>query len=117
MAAAGMHIGLHSYDHPWMNELSPAEQAADLDKSLRVLSQSGLDQQDWSMAYPYGAYDQSLLRHLQARGCFAAFTTVVALADPRENSALELPRLDTNDLPSSGDAAMSRWTQAVASPN
>ena len=54
---------------------------------------------DWVMCYPYGAYNQSLIDLLKKSGCALAFTTKVSIAQIDSDNRLEVPRLDTNDLP------------------
>ena len=51
------------------------------------------------MCYPYGAYDQTLLDIVRRRGCVCGITTRVAVANLSADGALELPRVDTNDIP------------------
>jgi hypothetical protein len=51
------------------------------------------------MCYPYGAYNEVLLRKLKSYGCAVGLTTRSAVADVASDNALELPRLDTNDFP------------------
>ena len=96
---SGMEIGLHGYDHEWLHQLTQDEQRADLALSLEVLSRYGLNDLDWMMAYPYGAYNDNLLDLLSDSNCCAAFTTAACRVEPGSFANLELPRLDTNDLP------------------
>ncbi len=70
----------------------------------------GYDTENWVIGYPYGAYNDSLLRILRQRGCRAGFTTEVRVADIDHDDPLTLPRLDTNDLPKRADAAPNAWT-------
>jgi len=106
----GMHIGSHGYDHYWLNTLSPAEQEDQVLKSLEFLRQVGVDMDDWTMCYPYGGYDGSLLGVLAKHGCRLGLTTEVAVAELDPERRFELARLDTNDLPKVGDAAPNDWT-------
>jgi peptidoglycan/xylan/chitin deacetylase (PgdA/CDA1 family) len=96
MLAAGMMVGSHGYNHDWLDSLSPPDQAADVDRSIAFLRYLGVD--DWTMCYPYGAWNESLLGILKARGCAAGFTTRVGVADLSKDDPLLLPRIDTNDL-------------------
>ncbi|MBF0587980.1 MAG: polysaccharide deacetylase family protein [Magnetococcales bacterium] len=99
MHRCGMVFGCHGYAHDWMNQLALKSLKQDLDLGLDFLAQIGISQQSWIMCYPYGAWSETLLGLLRARGCVAGFTTEVASADPSCHDALLLPRLDTNDLP------------------
>lgn len=109
MREAGMWIGSHGYDHYWLDTLDEQAQEREIDLSLRFLQAVGSDIENWVMGYPYGAYDDSLLGILRSRGCRAGFTTEVRIADMDREDPLTLPRLDTNDLPKSGDAAPNEW--------
>lgn len=113
MRAAGMEIGSHGYAHDWLDSLPVAQQAADIDRSLDLLERIGVARQGFYFCYPYGAYTGETVDILRARDCAAAVTTKVALARPDTANLLELPRLDTNDLPKNGAAAPATWTQEV----
>ena len=110
MREGGMEIGSHGHGHHWLDRLAVADQARDIDRSLQMLDRIGVARQGFYFCYPYGGYTPDTLALLADRGCGAAFTTRVALAQPGANQMLELPRLDTNDLPRHCDAALSAWT-------
>ncbi|WP_119421320.1 polysaccharide deacetylase family protein [Desertibaculum subflavum] len=98
MRANGMHIGLHSDRHVWLGKLSREEQAAEITGSFRVLEMLGSPRQNFSFCFPYGNYNRDTLSLLDGFGCALALTTrsaVASLGDAR----LEVPRLDTNQLP------------------
>lgn len=99
MRQCGMCIGSHGGKHYWLDQLAPEDQAADIDRSLSFLASLGVPLVDWIMCYPYGAYNADTIRLLRARGCAVGVTTKVATADLSRDDPLELPRLDTNDLP------------------
>lgn len=99
MLSCGMFFGSHSYDHLWMNRLTPKEQEREVDLSMNFLAELGVPMRDWVMCYPYGAYDASLIEILKRRKCAIGLTTQVAVADISRDMPLQLPRLDTNDLP------------------
>lgn len=96
----GMHVGSHGYTHAWLNSLSPDAQQTEVDLSLGFLRQAGIPLDDWTMCYPYGGYDESLLGILRARKCVLGFTVEPRVADLDREGRLTLPRIDTNDLPS-----------------
>ncbi len=111
MLAEGMEVGSHGSAHYWLNSLSPKDQAMDIDRSLDMLERIGVSRQGFYFCYPYGSYTSETLNILSDRNCAAAFTTQVALVHLDSASLLELPRLDTNDLPKSGLAAQVSWTR------
>lgn len=113
MLAAGMEIGSHGYAHYWLDSISAKNQAADIDHSLNFLERVGVSRQGFYFCYPYGAYTSETVDILRARDCAAAFTTRVALADMDSTGLLELPRLDTNDLPKHAATEPVSWTQQV----
>jgi len=96
----GMHIGSHGYSHAWLNHVSPEAQVVEIDRSLDFLKRLGVGEKDWTMCYPYGGFDDSLLQILRARQCGIGFTVEARVADLNTDDLLTLPRLDTNDLPS-----------------
>jgi peptidoglycan/xylan/chitin deacetylase (PgdA/CDA1 family) len=99
MIRCGMYVGSHGAGHFWMNRLDAARQATEIDASLDFLRDLGAPSNHWVMNYPYGAYNDTLLRLLRDRGCAVGLTTRVAVAQPGVDDPLLLPRLDTNDLP------------------
>ena len=51
------------------------------------------------MCYPYGNYNQDTLDILENTGCKLALTTKVGVANLSLHKKLELPRIDTNEIP------------------
>jgi peptidoglycan/xylan/chitin deacetylase (PgdA/CDA1 family) len=100
MRRHGMHIGSHSYTHAWMNQISKEEQVVETDRSLEFLKRVGARNPDWTMCYPYGGFNGSLLEVLRERSCSLGFTVQPRIADLNCDDRLTLPRIDTNDLPS-----------------
>lgn len=97
---AGMYIGSHGYTHAWLDRSPPDVQAVEIDRSLAFLSTIGAPAvKDWVMCYPYGGYNAVTLDLLRDRHCLLGLTTVPGVANLASGSWLELPRLDTNDLP------------------
>jgi peptidoglycan/xylan/chitin deacetylase (PgdA/CDA1 family) len=113
MREGGMEIGSHGHAHHWLNSLAVADQARDIDRSLQMLDRIGVARQGFYFCYPFGGYTPDTVALLADRGCGAAFTTRVALARPGASQMLEIPRLDTNDLPRRGDSAPSAWITAA----
>lgn len=112
LADRGMVIASHSYDHYWLGTLPPHQQTQQIDRSLDFLRHFQPAGSPWIMCYPYGSYDESLLKALRERNCLAGLTTEVGLVRSG-NDPLLLPRLDTNDLPKCGDASIAHWTESV----
>lgn len=100
MRRHGMHIGSHGYSHAWLNHISPEAQTVEIDRSLDFLNELGVRRDDWSICYPYGGFNDSLLEILRERQCRIGFGVEPRIADLNADNRLTLPRLDTNDLPS-----------------
>lgn len=96
----GMHIGSHGYSHAWLDRLPPEGQMYEIDSSLQFLRSVGVSSGDWSMCYPYGGLNESLLNVLEERKCQLGFTVEARMANLDYDHRLTLPRVDTNDLPS-----------------
>jgi peptidoglycan/xylan/chitin deacetylase (PgdA/CDA1 family) len=106
MRECGMHVGCHGDAHEWLNSLDRPEQARDIDAALLFLRAVGvLVDEGWTIAYPYGGWNESLLDVLMARGCRLGFTTEATTALVGQHRPLSLPRWDTNDLPPRGQRA------------
>jgi peptidoglycan/xylan/chitin deacetylase (PgdA/CDA1 family) len=105
-----MEIGSHGYEHLWLNSLSIKEQEIDIKKSLIFLNSIKSTNDYFIFNYPYGGYDENTLQILNNNNCDAAVTTKVGLVDKSINNILELPRIDTNDLPKTKKANISEWT-------
>lgn len=114
MAEGGMELGSHGHRHYWLGRLDEAAQAKDIDDSLEYLRTLGLLKPDFWFCYPYGSYNSYTLGVLRDRGCGAAVTVLADIAECAPGKALEIPRLDTNDLPHARDAAPSPWTGKAA---
>lgn len=106
----GMYIGSHGYEHYWLNTLSKEQQQKEIEQSLGFLQELGINTENFAFCYPYGAYNNTLLSLLKEKGCIAAFTTHVGIADLNKDDNLLLPRLDTNDLPKNRIAEPNKWT-------
>jgi peptidoglycan/xylan/chitin deacetylase (PgdA/CDA1 family) len=109
MLDGGMEVGSHGHGHCWLGALSREDQAADIDRSLALLDAIGTGRDEFLFCYPYGSYNTDTISVLSERGCVAAVTTRVDLAN-LSDSLLELPRLDTNDLPREANAPANEWT-------
>jgi len=98
LARLGMDLAGHGWEHRRLALLDEEGQRAEIDGSLRLLREVGASTENWAMCFAYGSRDETSLRLLREGGCAVGFTTEprVATAD---DDLLQLPRLDTNDLP------------------
>lgn len=114
MVLSGMHVGSHGDAHHWMDQMSPDGQLADIERSLDLLETIGMSPAYRSFCYPYGGYNAATLEALKHFDFKAALTCIVELGDIDTVDPLQLPRLDTNDLPKQSDAAPNEWTLKAA---
>ncbi len=99
MIQAGMYVGSHGYRHLWLGKETRQTQLVEIQRSLAFLGGVGAPTDDWVMCYPYGDCNNETLEILKDNGCLAGLNTKVGIADLLQHPHLELPRLDTNDLP------------------
>ena len=113
MVQAGMHIGSHGYDHYWLGSLPKAQQAVEIDESLKFIHKIyGFTKKEWTICYPYGNYNDDTIALLKERHCALGFTTEVKLAAINGqigDNLYKIPRLDTNDLPKEAGALPNKW--------
>jgi peptidoglycan/xylan/chitin deacetylase (PgdA/CDA1 family) len=94
----GMDVAGHGWEHKRLALLDEDGQRAEIDGSLGVLREAGAPTDGWAMCFAYGSRDETSLRLLLERGCAIGLTTEPRVAT-QEDDPLQLPRLDTNDLP------------------
>ena len=94
----GMFIGIHGYDHYWLGNLPEDKMKQDILMALDTLDEF-IDRKQWVMNYPYGSYNQEVIRYIRQQGACIGLTTDVRVAEIGKDSAFELPRLDCNDFP------------------
>ena len=109
MLRSGQHIGNHGYNHYWWNSLNEKEMSHELDLSVGFLEKLGVDMNNWTVSYPYGAYDSQSIRMLEERGCKLAVTTEVEIATTNKETRFIMPRLDTNDIPKNSNSKTNDW--------
>jgi peptidoglycan/xylan/chitin deacetylase (PgdA/CDA1 family) len=98
LRALGMELAGHGWDHKRLELLDDESQRAELEGSVRLLRDAGASTDGWAMCFAYGSRDETSLRLLRELGCATAFTTEPRVAT-LDDDPLQLPRLDTNDLP------------------
>lgn len=98
MKRQGMYFGLHGYDHYWMETLDDGIMHNDISRALSVM-ESFIERDAWVMNYPYGVYNEQVIRYIKENGCKIAVTTQVDIADTEKDNPFTIPRLDAVDLP------------------
>jgi peptidoglycan/xylan/chitin deacetylase (PgdA/CDA1 family) len=99
LQANGMTVGSHGYRHCWLNELDRDSQETEINLSTQFLKKIGLTDAPFTICYPYGAYNDSLLSILEQKNCVAGFTTHIGPANIDQISHLVIPRMRPNDFP------------------
>ena len=81
LARRGMHVGSHGYAHAWLNHLAPESQIIEVDRSLEFLQRFGISKDEWTICYPFGGVNDSLIQVLLGRKCRLGFTVEARTAD------------------------------------
>jgi len=110
MLAAGMEFGGHGDRHIPLPALGAEDQAREIDGAVDLLRAIGVTAGPFAYSYVKGEYDATSVKLLRSRGCAIAVTTREDLARPGIDDVLTLPRIDTNRLPTDGDAPANDWT-------
>jgi peptidoglycan/xylan/chitin deacetylase (PgdA/CDA1 family) len=104
MSLSGMEFGGHGYRHVWLGSLTAEEQRDEIRRTMDFLNLiNGAPVRDWAMCYPYGSYNPTTLTLLREVNCRIGLSTEVDEVKNLTN-LLELPRLNTNDIPCSGSS-------------
>ncbi len=101
MAAGGMTFGFHTEAHPVLSRLDRDAQARETARGVSLIREL-TGQAGVPFCYPYGhahTYNTDTLAVLDQAGYSLAFTTARRLARPGLDQRLEVPRMDTRDLP------------------
>ena len=95
MISERMYFGSHGYDHLWLNQHNKSTQEKEINKSLKFLNSIGSSTKDWTMCYPYGSFNQSLIQLLKKKDCLIGVTTENKVATLNNKNRFKLPRVDT----------------------
>jgi peptidoglycan/xylan/chitin deacetylase (PgdA/CDA1 family) len=101
MASGGMSFGYHTHSHRMLSRLTEAEQERELQDGVGWIKQL-TGQSRVSFCYPWGGaktYNRQTVSLLERYGYSVAFTSERRRTDLTRDAAMELPRVDTRDLP------------------
>jgi peptidoglycan/xylan/chitin deacetylase (PgdA/CDA1 family) len=98
MRKEGMCFGIHGYEHYWMDGLSQKDLEEDINSALEVFN-GIVDRNNWICCYPYGSYNDDVIRLIRKKGAAIGLTTDVNIASLDYHNRYKLPRFDTNDFP------------------
>ncbi len=111
---SGMVVGGHSGTHPKLGMCPASEQRRQIGQSAALLTSLGVPA-PWHFSYPYGHNSESTPPLLEAAGFVTAVTTRPVRITQSYDDPMHLCRVDTNDLPTNGDALVAPLTeQALA---
>jgi peptidoglycan/xylan/chitin deacetylase (PgdA/CDA1 family) len=104
---AGWDLSSHTVTHPDLTTLNSTALDSELSTSKNWLNNSGFIKASGFLAYPYGAYDTTVISALQANGYLAARTVNPDPSYPQftlsSPSIYELPTLIVQGVPGYGD--------------
>ena len=109
MIESGMYIGWHGSEHNRMSKLSIDDQEKEIIQAIDFFKEIGSQNQNLIISYPYGDYNNSLIKKLKRNNFDMGLTVKVGIAQMNKNNAFELPRLDTNDFPTEINAPPNKW--------
>jgi peptidoglycan/xylan/chitin deacetylase (PgdA/CDA1 family) len=98
MAGMGMAFGGHG-SHAWLGRSTPADQMADFQRSRALLERIyRRPVEGWTMCYPHGSYDAMTFEVARETSCVLGLTVQPGVVRDFLHP-LELPRVDTTDIP------------------
>ena len=97
----GHEIGSHGVNHYRFDLLNKDDQEFEIKSSKTYLKNIGVLPKDWTMCYPYGAYNQTTIDMLKKYSCNIALTAASGNPSYKKYDQYTVPRYDTNDFPKS----------------
>lgn len=98
MQKLGMHIGVHTYSHLWLNSLTKEEQEREIELSINYLKKIGLNTEKLTICYPYGGFNEDTIEVVKNLNIKLGFTVIPEIAEVSYESRFLISRLDTNDI-------------------
>ena len=98
MRKGGMYFGGHGYNHLKMTDLNSSDLDMEINKTIKFLNKIKIDTKKWVMCYPYGFFNQKIIKKLRKKNCFLGLTTVPEKANVNNKNLLSIPRFDANDV-------------------
>ena len=93
-----MYFGGHGYNHLKMTDLNSYDLDIEINKTIKFLNKIKIDTKKWVMCYPYGSFNQKIIKKLGEKNCFLGLTTVPEKANVNNKNLLYIPRFDANDV-------------------
>lgn len=93
-----MYFGGHGYEHYNLTSLNQLKLKIELNKTINFLKKINTRTDNWIMCYPYGAYNNKILKSIKRNNCSIGLTTLPFTANLNKKNLLTLPRFDANDV-------------------
>lgn len=94
-----MKFGSHGANHYWWNNLSMINQEKELIESKNYFKKININIENFSVCYPYGAFNSNTLKIMKKHDISFALTTDVGSVNKKNIfNKYTLPRYDTNDF-------------------
>jgi len=94
-----MSVGSHGDYHLWWEKLSYYQQDKEIKNSINYFKKLNVYDENFSVCYPYGSYNNDTIKILKKYNIKYALTTRVdSINENNLNKVLMLPRHDTNDF-------------------
>lgn len=98
MIRNGMFVGGHGYSHKWLNAIDEDEQRKEIEKTENFLELLGVVGDRKVMCYPYGGYNETVIKQMEKSGFSAGLATTPEKAVLDEEHRFCLSRIDTNEI-------------------
>jgi len=99
MSESGMVFGSHGHSHEWLSHINNLKLINEIETSKIFCHKIDSQNDEMIMCYPYGDYNQQVIKEISKRGFKAGLTTKVGDAEISKKSIFKLNRYDTNDFP------------------
>lgn len=99
MVEGSMYFGSHGHSHEWYTELSNEQLKKELKISYNFTSKINISEKRIIFCYPFGNYNDSVIKEVKQAQYVAGLTTDVGDAKIDNNNLFKIKRYDTNDFP------------------
>jgi len=99
MSESGMVFGSHSHSHEWLSHITNEKLIEEIERSKEFCHKINNKNNEMIMCYPYGDYNNKVIKEISNRGFKAGLTTKVGDAEISKEGIFKLNRYDTNDFP------------------
>ncbi len=98
MMSSGMYFGSHGFSHEWLSFLSEKKLQTEIKKGRDFCKIIGVDDNYLTMCYPYGNFNNNVIKELKKYHFKAAFSVIQNKTNLEKSNLFTLERFDTNDV-------------------